>query len=61
MKSGQSLCAAIDDAGAPTEYAAIDPRTRAVVGSRYCEMVICDVLDMVSVRLGTNGITSGNV
>jgi hypothetical protein len=57
MKSGQSLARARQ----PNTHAAIDPRTRAVVGSRYCEIVICDVLDMVSVRLGTNGITSGNV
>jgi hypothetical protein len=55
MRSGQSL------ARARHESAAIDPRTQAVVASRYCEIVICDVLDMVSVRLGTNGITSGNV
>jgi hypothetical protein len=27
----------------------------------YCEMIICDVLDMVSVRLGMNGIPNGNV
>jgi hypothetical protein len=61
MKSGQSLCAAIDVTRAPAECAAIDPRTRAVVASPYCEMIICDVLDMVSVRLGMNGIPNGNV
>jgi hypothetical protein len=27
----------------------------------HCEINICDVLDMVSIRRGTNGITSGNV
>jgi hypothetical protein len=27
----------------------------------YCEMIICDVLDMVSARLGMNGIPNGNV
>ena len=27
----------------------------------YCEITIADVLDMVSCRLGTNGITNGNL
>jgi hypothetical protein len=27
----------------------------------YCEMIICDVLDMLSARLGMNGIPNGNV
>ena len=28
---------------------------------RYCEMYMAEVLDMVRFRLGTNGITNGNV
>ncbi len=34
---------------------------RQRTGSLYCEITIWDVLDMVSVRLGTNGITTGNL
>jgi hypothetical protein len=42
-------------------------KTMQTIGGRrasnrqpHCEITIADVLDMVSVRLGTNGITSGN-